>query len=151
MRLLQYNLITKNAWVFLKNYFWVGSLLIQYQNGLEPDKAVDVTSEKVCHQQSSLFRFLGLVSVHLESLVIIIEMGSDLGCNNIQKHGEQAVYKTTYMTRVKRSERRPFIFIFRLNIVLHDSYQVDEIVMKIEEWKYKNFQTTMPKALAEFY
>ena len=43
--------------------------------------------------------------------------------------------KTTYMTMVKASETRPFIFIFRLNIVLHDSYQADEIVMEIEEWK----------------
>ena len=39
--------------------------------------------------------------------------------------------------RVKGSERRPFIFIFRLNIVLCDSYQADEIVMEIEEWKQK--------------
>ena len=78
-------------------------------------------------------------------------MGGDLGCNNIQKHGEQAVCKTTYMTRVKASERRSFIFIFRLNIVLYDSYQVDEIVMEIEEWKNKKFQGTMSKALAEFY
>ena len=45
------------------------------------------------------------------------------------------------------SERRPFISIFRLNIVLHDSYQVDEIVMEIEEWKYKKFQATISKAL----
>ena len=45
----------------------------------------------------------------------------------------QSVCKTTYTTRVKGSERRPFIFTFRLNIVSHDSYQVDEIVMEIEE------------------
>ena len=32
---------------------------------------------------------------------------------------------------------RPFILIFRLNIVLRDSYQTDEIVMEIEEWKQK--------------
>ena len=64
-------------------------------------------------------------------------MGGKLGCNNIQKHGKQADSKTTYMTMVKGSERRPFIFIFRLNIVLHDSYQVDEIVMEIEKWKQK--------------
>ena len=44
-------------------------------------------------------------------------------------------YKITNMTRAKGSERRPFIFIFRLNIALHDSYQADEIIMKIEEWK----------------
>ena len=41
------------------------------------------------------------------------------------------------MMRVKGSERRPFVFIFRLNIVLHDSYQADEIVVEIEEWKRK--------------
>ena len=37
------------------------------------------------------------------------------------------------MIRVKGSERRPFIFISRLNIVQRD----DEIVMEIEEWKQK--------------
>ena len=77
-------------------------------------------------------------------------MGGDLGCN-IQKHGEQVVRKTTNMTRVKGSDRRTFIFVFRLNIVLHDLYHVDEIVMEIEEWKYKTFQATMSKALSEFY
>ena len=45
--------------------------------------------------------------------------------------------KITKMTRVKGPERRPIISIFRLNIVLHDSYQADEIVMEIEEWKQK--------------
>ena len=78
-------------------------------------------------------------------------MGSDLDGNDIQKHEEQTVCKTTYMTKVKRLERRPFIFILKLNIVLHASYQVDEIVMEIEEWKNKKFQGTMSKALAEFY
>ena len=28
-------------------------------------------------------------------------------------------------------------FIFRLSIVLHDSYQADEIIMEIKEWKQK--------------
>ena len=45
--------------------------------------------------------------------------------------------KIINMIRVKGSERRPFISIFRLNIVLHDSYQADEVVMEIEEWKQK--------------
>ena len=45
--------------------------------------------------------------------------------------------KITNMIRVKGSERRPFIFISRLNIVQRDSYQADEIVMEIEEWKQK--------------
>ena len=39
------------------------------------------------------------------------------------------------MIRVKWSERRPFIFISRLNIIQRDSYQADEIVIEIEEWK----------------
>ena len=29
------------------------------------------------------------------------------------------------------------MFIFRLNIVLYDSYQTDTIFMEIEEWKQK--------------
>ena len=44
-------------------------------------------------------------------------------------------YKITNMIRVKGSEKRPFVFISRLNIVQRDSYQEDEIVMEIEEWK----------------
>ena len=43
--------------------------------------------------------------------------------------------KTSYMMKVNGLERRPFIFIFRLDIVLHDLYQVDDFVMEIEEWK----------------
>ena len=39
--------------------------------------------------------------------------------------------------RVKGSKRRPFIHISRLNIVQRNSYQADEIVMEIEEWKQK--------------
>ena len=58
--------------------------------------------------------------------------------------------KFTNMIRVNVSERRPFVFTFRLNIVLHDSYQADETVMEIEEWKQK-FLMTMSKALVEFY
>ena len=39
--------------------------------------------------------------------------------------------------RVKGSERRPFIYISKLNIVQRDSFQPDKIVMEIEEWKQK--------------
>ena len=41
------------------------------------------------------------------------------------------------MIKVKGSERRPFIFISRLNIAQCDSYKADEIVMEIEEWKQR--------------
>ena len=40
------------------------------------------------------------------------------------------------MIKLNGSERRPFIFISRLTIQ-RDSYQSDEIVMEIEEWKQK--------------
>ena len=36
------------------------------------------------------------------------------------------------------SERRPFIFILRLNIVLQNSCRAHEIVMGIEKWKQKD-------------
>ena len=41
------------------------------------------------------------------------------------------------MIRIKGSERRPFIFISRLNIFQHESYQADEIFTDIEEWEQK--------------
>ena len=44
--------------------------------------------------------------------------------------------RTTYMMRIKESERVIFL-IFRWNIFLHDSYQADEIVTEIEEWRQK--------------
>ena len=53
-----------------------------------------------------------------------------------EKRGEKSC-KISNLMRVKGSERRPFIFISRLNIVQRDSYQADEIVMEIEEWKQK--------------
>ena len=45
--------------------------------------------------------------------------------------------KITNIVRVKESERRPFLFISRVNIVRRDSNQAGEIVMEIEEWKQK--------------
>ena len=61
-------------------------------------------------------------------------MGDDLGRKNIERNVEkEKSCKITDMIRVKGSERRPFIFISRLNIVQRDSYQAYEIVMEIEE------------------
>ena len=62
-------------------------------------------------------------------------MGDDLDCNNIQKHGEQTVLQN-YLHNEDRGVREETIFLnFRWNIVVHDSYQADEIVTEIEEWK----------------
>ena len=60
----------------------------------------------------------------------------------VKQHTERNVEREksceiTNMIRVKLSERRPFIFISRLNIVQRDSYQADDIIMEIEEWKQK--------------
>ena len=67
-------------------------------------------------------------------------MGDSLGCNNKQKHGKWVImqnYLHDEETRSEGSERRPSVFIFRLNIVLCDSQQAGEIVMEIEELKQK--------------
>ena len=45
--------------------------------------------------------------------------------------------KITNMIRVKGSETRSFIFIYRMHIVLRDSYQANEFVMEVEEWRHK--------------
>ena len=65
--------------------------------------------------------------------------GDGLVCKwkNIQKHEERKSCKINKITRVKGSEKRSFIFIFRLNIVLHESYQANEVIVEIEEWKQK--------------
>ena len=55
-------------------------------------------------------------------------MGDNFDWNNIQKHGEQAVIQN-YLHGEDKGVRE--------NIVLHDSYQADEIVTEIEEWKQK--------------
>ena len=64
-------------------------------------------------------------------------VGDDLGwkCNKIKKHEDREVLQNY---QYKGKGVKPFIFIFRLNIVLRDSYQADEIVMEIEEWKKKS-------------
>ena len=58
--------------------------------------------------------------------------------------------KITNVIRVKGSERRPSIFIFRFNIVQRDSYQADGIVMESEEGN-KKLREVMSIALVEFY
>ena len=62
-------------------------------------------------------------------------MGDDLDCNNIQKHGEQTVLQNYLHDEDKGVREETIFLIFRWNIVLHNSYQADEIVIEIEEWK----------------
>ena len=64
-------------------------------------------------------------------------MGDDIGWNNIQKHGEQRVMQNYLHDEDKGVREETIFLIFRWNIGLHDSYQPDEIVTEIEEWKQK--------------
>ena len=98
----------------------------------------DVTSKYVCviskvhyfdFLVSCLYTFNPL-SLSLKWVTVLVAT-----INRNMESGQSC--KTIYMMRVKGSERIPFVFIFRLNIVLRDLYQADEIVMEIEEWKQK--------------
>ena len=60
-------------------------------------------------------------------------MGDDLGCNDIEKHGEQAFQQNYLHDEIKAVREETIFSIFLWNIVLHDSYQRDEIVIEIEE------------------
>ena len=67
----------------------------------------------------------------------LLKREGTLDSNNIQKHGEQTVLQN-YLHDEDKGVREETIFsIFRWNIVLHDSYQADEIVTEIEEWRQK--------------
>ena len=68
----------------------------------------------------------------------------------MQKHGEQAVMQNYLNDENKQVREETIFLIFRWNIVLHDSYQANEIVTEIEEWKQKVLGT-VSKTLAEFY
>ena len=73
----------------------------------------------------------------LITLPFLMIWGDDLGCNNIQKHGEQAVLQN-YLYDEDTGVREETIFsIFRRNIFLHDSYQAHEVVIETRKWKQK--------------
>ena len=60
-------------------------------------------------------------------------MGDNLDWNNIQKYGQQKVMQN-YLHGEDKGVREEAIFlIFRWNIVLHNSYKVDQVVAEIEE------------------
>ena len=65
------------------------------------------------------------------------QLMSPLDWNNIQKRGEQTVMQNYLHGEDKGVREETICLIFRWNIVLHDSFQADEIVKEIEEWKQK--------------
>ena len=78
-------------------------------------------------------------------------MGDDFCCNNIQKHGEQTVLQNYLHDEDKGVREETISLIFRWNIVLHDSYQADEIVIEIEEWKQKVPGVYVKNFIQKFY
>ena len=51
--------------------------------------------------------------------------------------GEQKVMQNYLHDEDKGVREETIFLIFRWNVVLHDSYQAEEIVIEIEEWKQK--------------
>ena len=115
---------------------WNTSLIVS-DNGLVSGKAVDVTSENNRHSKVHYFNFLVSCQYTFNPLSLSLKWVMTLVETTYREKRREKSCKITNMIRVKGSERRPFIFISRLNIVQCDSYQADEIVMEIEEWKQK--------------
>ena len=99
---LQNLLITNNAWVFWKVYFWAWSLLI-YQNGLESGKAVDVTSENVLY-----FNFWVSCLYTFNPLPLLLKWVTTLIGTTYRNMESRQSCRTTYMVRIKESDRIPF-------------------------------------------
>ena len=128
MKLLQNLLITNNAWIFFKLSFlsWKPSHISEW--------AWVWQSSRCRLRKCSLFV---LLSAHLSSLAIIIELVEDLGHNNIVKHGEKTVLHNYLHDEDKGVREETIFLVFRWKIFLHESYQADEVVIKIEDWKQK--------------
>ena len=54
-----------------------------------------------------------------------------------EERGEREILQNYQHNKGKGVRKWTIIFIYRLNIVQLDSYQADEIIMEIEEWKQK--------------
>ena len=100
----------------------------------------DLTSKNVCViSKVHYFDFLVSCLYTFNPLLLPLKCVTDsLCCNKKQKHGELAVLQDYLHDEGKRvGEETIYFFIFSLNIVLHDSYQADEMVMEIDESKQK--------------
>ena len=137
-------MITNNSLSFLEIYFWAWSFLI-YQNGLESGKAVDVTSENVLY-----FNFWVSCLYTFNPLPLLLKCVMNMVGTTYRNMESRQSCRTTYMMRIKESERRPFFKI--LDGILF--YTIHTKHMKL--WQKsrngdKKFQASMSKALAEFY
>ena len=78
-------------------------------------------------------------------------MSDDLDCSYIQNYGERKVLQNYLHDEDKGVREETIFLIFRWNIVLHNSYQADEIVIEIEEWKQKDPDVCVKSFIQEFY
>ena len=84
------------------NNFWVVSLLI-YQNELESSKAVDITSEYVLY-----FNIWVSCLCTFNPLPLLLKWVMTLVGTTYRNMESRQSCRTTYMMRIKESERRPF-------------------------------------------
>ena len=94
-------------------------------------KAVDVLSENALY-----FNFLVSCLYTFNLLLLLLKWVTTLAATTYRNMESRQSCRANYMMRVNESDRGPFL-IFRWNNVLHDSYQADEVVIEIEEWKQK--------------
>ena len=141
MRLLQNILVTDTD-----NARFFESLFLSWKNSLIVPEWAQVWQSSWCHLRkcfsSTNFTILiswspvctPLIPCHYHWKVwVMTSVANATTCRNTKRGKSCKIINI----RVKGSERRPFIFIFRLNIVLCDLHQADAIVIEIEERKQK--------------
>ena len=89
---------------------------------MSPQKMIVISKAHYFHFMVSCLYTFNPFSLSLKWVMTLVET------TYREKRGEKSC-KISNLMRVKGSERRPFIFISRLNIVQRDSYQADEIVI----------------------
>ena len=141
MRLLQNLLVTDTD-----NARFFESLFLSWKNSLIVPEWAQVWQSSWCHLRkcfsSTNFTILiswspvdtPLIPCHCHWKVWVMTLIENATTYRNMRWGKSCKVSNI---RVKGSERRPFIFIFRLNIVLCDLYQADAIVIEIKEWKQK--------------
>ena len=103
------------------------------------DKAVGVTLENTCViSEVQYFDFLVSYLYTFNPLSSLSKWVTTLVATTYRNMENGQSWKTTYITMVRWLESTPFIFVFKLNVILQNSYQADEIVKEIEEWKRNN-------------
>ena len=103
------------------------------------DKAVGVTLENTCViSEVQYFDFLVSYLYTFNPLSSLSKWVTTLVVTTYRNMENGQSWKTSYITMVRWLESTPFIFVFKLSVVLQNSYQADEIVKEIEEWKRNN-------------